>query len=440
MDTGPVFPQELFDTVIDHLADDSLTLRACALVSTGFHARARTFYRLRFGRLDENRTPTKLYELLESSPSFAASVRSLLIRERFFGANGVRWTMMLASPSPADQCLALLASLTRLCIGLAADIMPFGWDRIPKALRDSIQHTVARPTFTCLELHNISELPFTLLCHCPALRSLTLKRVSFSGEWPAAVAACVGSLPARLEHLSLELNPVLFDLFTRWILLPESPLDISCLRVLECPAYHHGPGCTIQPILSTSASTLQSLRFNNCEIIEITWPGVLHLHDFPHLHTLCIDIRRDAFASGDMRVFSLRHINFSGRQQPLALNFHLHTQYAYSAAAWFSGADRTLAALPFITNVTVIVSPLSPWVRPRDSRECPTEDLIDVSSEFVQKMPLLVKRIAGRSGALRLLRSSRFNKATMFPLAALPPPWFSKGLEGDMKLSLFTVA
>ncbi|KAJ6491958.1 hypothetical protein C8R45DRAFT_928278 [Mycena sanguinolenta] len=416
MDSDPIFPQELFDAVIDNLADDLVMLHACALVSTSFYARARAFYRLQFGRLDRKRTPTQLYNFLEGSPYFAATVKSLLIRERLSGTNAARWHGMIAS-FPVDICVGLLVSLARLCIDITVDAMPVRWERLPEAFRDSIQLTVALPTFTCLELHNISGLPFTLLCHCPALRSLTLEWVTFDGEWPDAVAACVGSLPARLEHLSLELSPSLIDLFFRWILLPESPLDVSCIRVLECRASNFGPDSPIQLILSASTATLQCLRLNNCQIRQYFslyftgtaadtwavgngWKDVLDLQESPHLHTLSIDIWRDMFVKRDMHVFSLGHLNFSAQQQPLDLNFHLHTEYAYSGAEWFSGADRALAALPFIRSVTVI---LWPWVR--DSTESPSEELIDMSTVFAQKMPLTVDRLAGR-GALRFLRLS----------------------------------
>ncbi|KAF7358908.1 hypothetical protein MSAN_01231200 [Mycena sanguinolenta] len=408
MDSNPVFPQELFDAVIDHLADDSVTLRECALVSTSFYARARTFYRLQFGRLDNNRTPTELYNLLEGSPSFAARVKSLLIRERLSGTDVVQWHRLIES-FPTDLCLALLANLTQLCIDLTTDALPFRWEHVPEALQDSIHFMVALPTFTCLELHNISGVPFILLCHCPSLRSLTLKWVTFAGEWSGAVAACIGSLPARLEHLSLELGPALQDLIFRWILLPESPLDVSCIRVLECRVHHFGPDSTIQLILNASAATLQHLRLNNCQALGYRLKDVLDLQELPQLHTLSIDIWRDAFVERDMRIFSLGHLNFSAQQQPLALNFHLHTEYAYSGAEWFSDADRALSALPFITSVTVI---LWPWVQ--DSPEGQREDLIDVSAELVQKMPLMVNTLVGR-GALRLLRSSRFRKSKMFP-------------------------
>ncbi|KAJ7257246.1 hypothetical protein B0H12DRAFT_1111638 [Mycena haematopus] len=389
----PVFPQELFDAVIDHLADDLETLRSCALVSPSFYARAsgHIFSRLQVGPLDRNHSIYEFYKLLEGSPSLAASAKSLHIRQRSPGY-GSRWQIA----SPADRFLSLLVSLARLCITI--DGKSCSWDRIPKALRGSIDLTLARPTFTCLKLTNVSGLPFTLLSHCPALRSLTLKWVTFAGKWRAATAACVGSRPAQLEHLSLQLDIDLLAFFARWIRLPESPLDISGLRVLECPAYLDD--FTIQPLLSVSASTLQRLYLSDSQMFSMS--GTLDLREFAHLHTLSVNIRRRSFIGEDMHVISLRHIIFPPLPQPLALVFHLCPEYAYSgsAAEWFIGADRALAAFSFITSVTVI---LSPWFA--DKRERPTEELIDASAEFVQKMPLLVKKLAGR-GVLRVLRSS----------------------------------
>ncbi|KAF8216923.1 hypothetical protein K438DRAFT_1953810 [Mycena galopus ATCC 62051] len=394
MKDDPVFPQELFDNVIDKLADDLETLRSCALVSSSFYSRARLFARLQVGPLDgKEHTIVKLYELLKSSPSFAASVESIHLSDRR-GPNRSGWMVgpcrepRSTFTSPAGQFMSLLVSLTRVCVTID-DRAGSTWLGIP--MHESIELALTQGKLTSLELNRISQIPLTLLSHCPGLRSLTLRGAGFENRnFDSAVAASAGSPPTRLEHLSFY---VMNDLIS-WILLPESPIVLSSLRSLDCII--HGPHnhLLIQRLLNASATSLQHLRLTQYEIVS--GAGVLDLHELTHLNTLSLGIWLwlDEAAERDQRMLSLCDFIFPPSQKALALVFDLGTQASRKEfVRELATVDGALAALPFLANVTIHF-----WGNLDDERV----KFIDVSDEFVREMPLLASRL---KGALRVLEA-----------------------------------
>ncbi|KAJ7257224.1 hypothetical protein B0H12DRAFT_1322879 [Mycena haematopus] len=391
----PVFPQELFDIIIEELANDLETLRSCALVSRSFHSRARVFAHIRVGRLDgKEHTLPNLHELLHGSPSFAARVESVHLSDE---GDHSRWMVdpTLQRWRTLDTLLSLLVSLQRIRVTGAT------WRNA--TFRQSISLALTRPTLTSLEFTGgISKMPFTLFSHCPSLRSLTLTGVSFENcdTFDAAGAAC-----AKLEKLCLlELDSYALAQITYWISLPAFPLDISCLRSLECTSERAHR--VIERLLNASAQSLQRLRLVNYELyFDNPWAGddTLDLHALVHLHTLSLHIwlRFNMYMgldqSRNQRILSLDNVLLP--PVPLALDLELCTPDPRSAVVLqLTSADRALAALSFITSVNVILrlklgTPDNQW-----------EHVTDVSNEFVREMPLLAKRLAGRArGGLRVL-------------------------------------
>ncbi|KAJ7512929.1 hypothetical protein B0H11DRAFT_13225 [Mycena galericulata] len=401
---GPALPQELFDLILDHLWDDLETLSSCALVSSNFlpSSRAHIFSHirvgpldresLRLGPLDGEHAIDDLYGMLAGLPSLAARVESLHLWDNIMRRHSWIEAFPYTSTSSMVQLSSLLVSLSRLSITIESGFVH--WANISDAVRASIPLTLALPTLTCVELTGLYGVPFTILAHCPALRAVTLKWVTFderdNHDFSATLAACASSPPTQLEHLDLDLDTRVLVLLSRWILLPESPLDITRLHSLTCTVDRAGfDHLRIQRLLNACAPSLQRLRLKNVS-------GTFDLHECAQLKTLTFDVGHPI----ELRVRWLAdNVVFPPpTTQALGLVFRLTTRSARPEIVQLDLADPAFAQLPpSITNVTVVLDPA-------DGAEVKERDLVDVSAEFVERLPLLRARLAG-GGALRVLRS-----------------------------------
>ncbi|KAJ6491950.1 hypothetical protein C8R45DRAFT_990022 [Mycena sanguinolenta] len=263
MADDPIFPPELFEAIIDQLADDLESLCSCALVSRSFYSLANVSSRL---QVDQGYNIARLCELLEASPPFAARVRSIHLRDILDGPDGESWI----TDADLGRCLSLLVSLTRLSIGVSG-LKPswsasLHWPSVSASNHDSIQVTL--PTLTSLELSSIDEVPLTLLSQCLSLRSLTLDTVTFSDDSGSAIATDRRSL-IQLQSLTLrDLHSESLHRFVSWATCPDSSGGISYLRSLDCSmdSSRHRP--PVQRLLNALASSVQCLClrcfFNSC--------------------------------------------------------------------------------------------------------------------------------------------------------------------------------
>ncbi|KAJ7204561.1 hypothetical protein B0H12DRAFT_1161137 [Mycena haematopus] len=394
MEPGPIFPQEIFDIIID-FCEDFETLRSCALVSASFHHRTRLFSRIRVGPLDEEHTIEALEQFLEDSPSSAACVKSLHLWDR-----DNRWM----SETYSARFLSLLVSLTDIrmsgSFAFARDPVSDWVDIAP--LCKSIRLALTRPNLTRLQLTRISGIPITVLAHCSALRSLTLIWVRFDlnshRNSDDAVAACADSSPAQLEALSCTLESYTFELLVRWILCPQSALNVSWLRSLVYTTFDSLSNDMIHRLLNASAGSLQHLRLKHRRIISSTTP--LDLHNLIQLQTFSPEIWLDGFRQNLLSLLSLDDVIFPSHQQALRLTLTLYTtDIRGQLVPLLTAADRALATIGFITSMTVIMLPSAY----REIYDLLREDeLKDVSAMFSEDMPLMLQRLAGK-GTLRVL-------------------------------------
>ncbi|KAJ7104369.1 hypothetical protein B0H15DRAFT_22580 [Mycena belliarum] len=266
MDHGPVLPQELFDLVIDHLHDDPRSLRACAVVSTSFlpPSRVHLFSHIRIGHLDQERSIKELHTILAKSSGVAARVESLHFWDDMMRHHSWLEGNLELAPAVA-HFLRILPSLQRFCITINAGFVH--WANMATILRTSVYKTIVLPTLTRVELTGLYGLPFALFANCTALKSVTLKWVTFHErdnlDFAATLAACVGSPPAQLEHLSLALDARLLGLLSQWIINPQSPLDITLLKSFSCILDGPTDHVALGSLLAVCASTLETLQLKN---------------------------------------------------------------------------------------------------------------------------------------------------------------------------------
>ncbi|KAJ7136654.1 hypothetical protein C8R44DRAFT_360856 [Mycena epipterygia] len=380
MQAGPVLPQELFDLVIDHLFDDLESLRACAVVSSSFlhSSRPHIFANLRIGPQDREHSIDELHAIFAKFPFLAARVQSVHIWDNIMRRHSWIGEYPTSVAPGVAQFSRALVSLQRFSITIESGCVH--WANISEALRESIHHTLTMQTLTCLDLTGIYGLPFTLFAHCPALKAVTLKWVTFDErdnlDFATTLIACAGSPPTQLEHLSIDLDTRMLELLSRWILLPESPLDVTRLKSFACTVDQR-----IDQALLDACTSIEHLELANMS-------GPLDLSTFARLRTL----RINTVAPLEPRVRWLAS-SVSLPPQPLGLVLSVASESASPEMIQLAAPDAALALLSSIASMTLI------WL-PEDGGDARKGGLVDVSAAFAYRMPLMARR-----GTLRVLRS-----------------------------------
>ncbi|KAJ6463253.1 hypothetical protein C8R47DRAFT_82857 [Mycena vitilis] len=400
MSDGVALPQELIDHIIDHLFDDVQSLRACSLVSSSFFPSSRTniFSHLRVGPLDH--PIDELRDILGKSPYLIPRVHSLHLFDHILRRHSwiEEWSESVA-PGVAEFSRTLVG-LQQLIITIEAGFVH--WANISEDLTNTIHFTLSARTLTCLELTALYGLPFTLLAHCPALKSVTLKWVTFderaATDFAPTLAECEGSPLTLLTHLSLDLDARVLELLSHWILLPESPLKLIHLKSLVCTMDIKSDYITIQRLLDECTQSLEHFQLKHME-------GMFELSELVHLRSLTID----TIVPLQPRVQWLMS-SVSLPPQPIDLTINMESESGSSDDAKVSSADTTLAKFRSIASVTLIIWPPEP--NPNRESERARElvharNLVDVHTDFAPKMPLLSAK-----GRLRVLRSPQYGNAS----------------------------
>ncbi|KAJ7047892.1 hypothetical protein C8F04DRAFT_1060444 [Mycena alexandri] len=392
MTQEPALPQELFDYIIDFLFDDLESLCACALVSSHFlpSSRIHVFSHLRLA-IEPERPISELHNILVRFPHLASRVQSIHIWDHIMRRHSWIEEYPTSLAPGVAQFSRMLGSLERLAITIEAGFVH--WANVSKALRQSIYLTLAVKTLTCLEVTGIYGLPFKILAYCRALRSVTLKWVTFDErdnlDFAAQLAACADSPPTQLTHLSIDLDTRVLELLSRWILLPESPLTIAGLTSFACTADGLSDNITIQRLLGECAGSLQHLRLKNIS-------GALNLSELERLRTL----RVETLSPLEPRLLWLASfITFP--PHPVGLVISVVSESASPQVLQLTEIDEALAQIPSIASVALILLPQG--INTSRERE---QDLVDVSATFASRMPL-----AASKGAFQVLRSLRFKAA-----------------------------
>ncbi|KAJ6491990.1 hypothetical protein C8R45DRAFT_190420 [Mycena sanguinolenta] len=145
---------------------------------------------------------------------------------------------------------------------------------------------------------------------------------------------------------------------------------------------------------------LFSAVVNMADTQTVTWHHYnLDLRKLLHLRKLTLDMVIE-LPRDYQRMLSLRHVPLP-LQQKLALVLNLHVEGSHTEAVQgIATVDSAWATLPAIASVMINLwyqrhIEASPRVR--------KESFVDVSEEFVQRMPLLTNRLAD-TGELRVLK------------------------------------
>ncbi|XP_006457220.1 hypothetical protein AGABI2DRAFT_123088 [Agaricus bisporus var. bisporus H97] len=183
--SSPCLPQELVDTVIDHLHADRAALAACALVCQSWlhTSRQHLFATISLSTLSQSRIPpnilcARLYGILKADPGLIKHIRNLQILDGGSSRSG-HW---IIEETTLPSLLKLLTNLKQLEFGatdttntLQIKSLPFPWQnalctvlKLPTMTYFRIQHSIF-PNLALLE---------SILSSCHHLKALSLCSVT----------------------------------------------------------------------------------------------------------------------------------------------------------------------------------------------------------------------------------------------------------------------
>lgn len=194
----PYLPQELVDSIIDHVDSDRNTLFACALVSRSWlhSSRYHLFDNISFhpqANLPPQQLCAQLYHMLQESPVIIPYIRHLQIFEGSVpplhqhlqilesGAYE-RSGQWIASERTLPPLLKLLTNLRQLELSASASSPMVRWKSLPFTLQNAICTALKLPSLAYFRLHSW-EFPnhvslASLLSSCQHLKGLSLSCVT----------------------------------------------------------------------------------------------------------------------------------------------------------------------------------------------------------------------------------------------------------------------
>jgi len=236
----PPFPSELIDYIIDYLHDSPSTLRVCACVCRAWVAPSRfhLFYRC---EIAPTRTRTvslqtcQLLECLQGSPDIAFYIREFHFLVRYSSRTDSPWPRV---NSALPHLLGMLTQLRKLVLRR----IPF--TRLALDTRAAFRAVFALPCLVDVEVryHRVAELEHFTTLLCSPLKRLSVsvssdpleEQFTFNPEGTRAIDEEIKAVelqarsPCRLECLHSN-NAV----FMRWLLGPQTMIDISTIRTLH---------------------------------------------------------------------------------------------------------------------------------------------------------------------------------------------------------------
>ena len=269
----PELPTELTDVIIDHLHNDKLSLRNCALVSNAWlnSSRYHLFYAIRVRGELPRRSFTDFVIFIGSTPRIRDHIRELTFR-----INGG-----LASQPPAIRCVGpyIFASVLKsLPMLRAISLNNISWDRnlitgpderavqvwppVPRALDTLTLSRVVTEEFLTQRIFRLNDLVELFFAFSPlrTMRALGMT-LELNSQDPALQV-----LPEKLHLRELQLH-------SNYARIPLTPvLDAihskmaKHLRKLSAVVRNDGEASVLGNILRGIGSTLEELRLDHSDL------------------------------------------------------------------------------------------------------------------------------------------------------------------------------
>ncbi|KAF9478356.1 hypothetical protein BDN70DRAFT_895767 [Pholiota conissans] len=288
-------PQELVDHILDYLADDHATLRACARVSQPWlpSSRRHLFAKISLkatsphnGPADPQARCQRLYKVLQRTPEVITNIRTLEICEgsplhhhysHFQGST--TWV------TTERTLTALLRSLTNVRRFEFAATSTLYWTLLPPTFQVALCGLLSLPSLVYVRLHSWMFPNFAaltgILSHCRNLQAFALSSTNVGAEgFPdlSVDTACVqgnegGAEVAPLPLEALMLDFVTFPYLDHWLLGQGSLVDIRRLRELRVAHFHDAH--VVETLLLAVGGSLENFHLK---------PGSWNVHPFNLSH------------------------------------------------------------------------------------------------------------------------------------------------------------
>ncbi|KAK0459973.1 uncharacterized protein EV420DRAFT_1641322 [Desarmillaria tabescens] len=271
-----LLPQELIDSILDHLHDDIPALRQCVLVSHSFHAatQGHLYHQVvlvHYTWSPHMRKPytgawytcANFYQLICHSPHIPPLVKSFVVHDGLLGNDSYdQTTKRLFNKKFLPLIFPLLPCPRRIV--LMNRSVRLGINNLPRSLKSSIRDAFRSPHITIIHLDGLEQVDqgwlLSLFEGCPSLKHLTLtwfnesRRHSFPLSEELLVKP-INTSPA-LEALSFadEVSFIVDELF-----MMQPLFNISRLRKLSIHSRSRTDCRIIQKLLNATQDCLEEL-------------------------------------------------------------------------------------------------------------------------------------------------------------------------------------
>ncbi|KAJ7647120.1 hypothetical protein FB45DRAFT_781610 [Roridomyces roridus] len=323
-----MFPAEVVEQIIDHVAENRATLTSSTLVSRAWHTRAKFWL--------FSSTPIRLVGVPDIDAFIATLESPLCTVHSHIRSLSLRQTS--SNPSQLNHVIPVLVrlcNLTSLEIVAESALLSDEARQLLETSFPSLRHLLLHITFsTCAEA-------VRLVCSFPQLESLRLH-----ARWIGSWAPHDLNLPRSLR--TLDLDGYLGDALS-WLLLCSSSPPLTCLQLREVATGEFG---IVFAYLKTVAASLQSFKLSflgvNAENEFLTFDDNIQ----------CPELRALEITGRDFKDVVLMVHLLSRLDAPLLEEITFTNLGAVSSlqAAWTQLQNRLLA-YPHLRKVTITTLP-----------------------------------------------------------------------------------
>ena len=172
-------PQDIIDSIISAVGDDTRLLKQCSLVSSSFllPSRKKLFSRITFS---SDQSCQKIHQFLVQNPVIQSSVRAITLTEYIpsWSSGNTKWmngTSLLAILRLPFCCLEHLSINVSPCYW---NPKPWNWNNFGGELKDALSNIVYSSNLKTLSLEGITNFPITFFLPIVHLTELELRSVS----------------------------------------------------------------------------------------------------------------------------------------------------------------------------------------------------------------------------------------------------------------------
>jgi hypothetical protein len=198
-------PQDIIDSVIAAVGDDTRVLKQCTLVSSSFFlpSRKQLFSRI---TLRSDKTCHGIHQFLVQNPVIQSFVRTITLEQMSLSdpkiSEWMNGTSLLAILRLPFGCLESF-SVTVHLLSNECD-----WNYFSSELKDSLSNIIHSSTLKTLSLTGISKLPTTLFLRIVHLSTLELHYIDFCDEDSTFSHSSYSSSESLTRAASMEVTPV----------------------------------------------------------------------------------------------------------------------------------------------------------------------------------------------------------------------------------------